>query len=157
MKIAQIAVVLSFGLITQASATVLSHTGSNYAIVVNDSRRVVNLVVSPEACKLFSSATHNGFQTTPQLSKHIYDQLEDNFDFVVFQSDQFSLPAGASYAGRSRVIQNDIKGTGQSIYDFTAEYGSSGKLQCIIHLAYQIALRDGESLHEIIHLLNNIL
>ncbi|MEK7539068.1 MAG: hypothetical protein AAB595_00280 [Patescibacteria group bacterium] len=158
-KIEQIAVLLSFGLTTQVSviATVLSHNGSDYAIVVNDSRRVVNLVVSPDACKLFSSATHDGFQITPQLSKHIYDQFEDNFDFIIFQSDQVWPPTGAAYGGQIQAIQNDTKGIGLSIYNFCDSYGSSGKLQCIIHLAELNGLIGGAGLHEIMHRWGNFL
>jgi hypothetical protein len=55
--------------------------------------------------------------------KRFYTQFDDNYDFI-------NVIYGVAYfANRYHfAIRNDVQGTGQSIFDYTAVYGSGGRL-----------------------------
>ena len=48
-------------------------------------------------------------------------------------------------------VSNTIEGTGQSIYDYSSDYGSEGKLKAVMQLTGLSYLQSGPSLHELMH------
>jgi hypothetical protein len=69
-----------------------------------------------------------------EIAKEFLRRHSDNYDFIViFSNFDFSMPtteAKAYYMG----IKNDIRGIGSPIFDSTALFGSSGKLQGLIEM-----------------------
>ena len=85
----------------------------------------------------------NRGQASAQL---FYNTLPgDDYDFLVFYPDSH-MPV--SYAAMNHPVQNTVLNIGKSTYNYTASYGSSGRLQSLILTNYQYAL---PLLHEIMH------
>lgn len=124
----------------------------DYTLTILGSGRMANLVVPATVCDSLATATHAGFGAqVSDLTKRLFEQFRDSFDFIMFVSDQDSLPAAADYYGVSTAVKNDTRGIGASQFDYGVSYGASGKLQQVLHLAEKHGLRDGPSLHEIMH------
>ncbi|NRB37998.1 MAG: hypothetical protein HRU20_05960 [Pseudomonadales bacterium] len=87
------------------------------------------------------------------LSQHIYTYLDDSFDFIFFVSPFTSenMPSTLKYSGRYSSVRSFEQGLGWATYDSSADYGSAGQLQGVMHLAKKDALRFGPSLHELAH------
>jgi len=88
------------------------------------------------------------------LTKRLYQEFNDSFDFIFFISNNDGSEAKVStipYSGNYSSIKNTITGIGQSLYDYTDDFGSAGKLQGIIHLAKHGSIKGGPSLHELMH------
>jgi hypothetical protein len=123
--------------------------GENYTLTLLGSGRVASLEVSQTLYDALIS-----FPGAPPhmtlLSRMIYNQLRDRFDFILLVSNEDSFPTGL-YSGIHGGAKNDIAGIGRAIFDSTANYGSAGRLQSVIHLPAKIAIAGGPSLHEIMH------
>ncbi|KAA1260344.1 BNR/Asp-box repeat protein [Rubripirellula obstinata] len=120
--------------------------GADSTLTVLGSQRVASLQVSQELYDQVSDGmTWNQMQ---ELTGQFYEQVQDDFDFLIFTNDQSS---SASYSGINFGVQNDVTGTGTSLYDYTNSFGSNGNLQSAIHLSSPTTLRGGPSLHEIAH------
>jgi hypothetical protein len=85
------------------------------------------------------------------MTKRIYASLPDEFDFIIFENNQASLPANAAFYGQYRPVRNDTTGLGQSLFNHTTDFGSAGALQGVIDLTTSDGLLGGPSLHEILH------
>ena len=125
----------------------ITRAGRDYILTILGSGRVASL----ESAPLFNS-TFDDMSTaeTRTITDKVYEQLEDDFDFIIICSNQGSVPSG-SYFGRFYNAQNDIAGIGKNTFDSTALYGSAGKLQGAIHLTSTSGLPGGPSLHELAH------
>lgn len=68
------------------------------------------------------------------ITKEFLKTHKDEYDFVViFSKFDYKMPeteASAFYSG----IKNDVRGIGQEIFDYSAEFGSNGKLQGTIDM-----------------------
>jgi len=85
------------------------------------------------------------------LSQHFYTYLQDEYDFIFIVCNNDTLPAGVGYYGRFYPVSNAIEGLGKSIYDYSAYYGSDGKLQGMMHFPYRAGINNGPTLHELSH------
>ena len=127
-------------------------TESDYTLTILGSGRVANLVVPAAVCDSLATSTSAGFGgQVSGLTKRLFEQFRDAFDFIMFVSDQDALPPAADYYGISTGVKNDTHGIGSSQFDSGTSYGASGKLQQVLHLAEKDGLRGGPSLHEIMH------
>ncbi len=124
--------------------------GDAYTLALHGSGRLASLEV-PSA--LYDSVTHSGATSTTitKLSRIIYEQLRDEFDFIVLISNEDRFPAGARYSGIHFGAKNDIAGLNQGIFNLGSSFGSGGRLQSVIHLVQKSGLRGGPSLHELVH------
>ncbi|MEN9575806.1 MAG: hypothetical protein RL514_3661 [Verrucomicrobiota bacterium] len=125
-------------------------TNADYTLIVNDSNRVVQLILPTNEIDTFAKV---GFPTTADvrnLTTRIYTHFNDLFDFLILISDQDTVPSG-KYFGLYFEAKNDIAGIGYRQFDSTAYYGSTGALQGTIHLTSKNALKGGPSLHELCH------
>ena len=122
--------------------------GSDYSLSILGSGRVVNLVSK----SLFNETSGAlSYSATTQITKILYSNLEDEFDFIMLAANNKTCCSDAGFYGRFRGVQNMTKGLGKSIYDSTGSYGSSGRLQGVIHFPYLYGLTGGPGLHEIAH------
>jgi hypothetical protein len=124
-----------------------SFTGADYTLTILGSGRVASL----ESISLFNN-TFDDMSTTEtrEITTRIFEQLDDDFDFIILASNQSSVPGG-SYFGRFYNAQNDIAGIGMNTFDNTTQFGSAGKLQGAMHLTSTGGLSGGPSLHELAH------
>lgn len=101
---------------------------------------IVNPVGSLDPKAAYGSASRR--QAAAQL---FYTVMGDDYDFVYFFSDA-KLPEAytAFYFG----VQNDVENIGKSIYDNSADYGSSGRLQGLMFMNFG---SNGPTLHELMH------
>lgn len=80
-------------------------------------------------------------------SKIYYNYFPDSKDFLIFFNIYQLIN---SLAGTFYGLRNDISGIGLDIYDYTAEYGSSGRLQGFINLESGSISRNLFN-HELLH------
>jgi len=122
--------------------------GPDYSLSILGSGRVVNLV-SKSLFNETSGALSSS--ATTQITKILYSHLKDEFDFIMISANNKKCCSDAGYYGRFSNVQNKTKGLGESIYDWTDSYGSTGKLQGVIHFPYLYGFGAGPGLHEIAH------
>ena len=97
---------------------------------------------------------NDGFSNTglrTDLVQDIYQRFDDDYDFIILLLNEPSIPENLSYYGRLIGISNSIDGIGLSPYDFSSEYGSSGKLKALIQMTGLEYLKYGPALHELAH------
>ncbi len=122
-------------------------TSTNFALTVLGSGRVANLQISETIYD--EMVVGNATAYMAPLSQMVLAYFDDVFDMIFFTCDEDS--SSASYAGKHWSVQNDTLGLGKSLYDNSATYGSSGKLQSAIHFPAKGAVAGGPSLHEMMH------
>jgi len=123
-------------------------TATNFSITILGSGRVANMPVSQSLFDDMAVGDSSTYMTS--LCQRVLAYFGDEFDMIFFTSDQDSA-GGAAYSGISYTIKNDTAGLGKSIYDNSAAYGSTGKLQTAIHFTAKGAVGNGPSLHEMMH------
>ena len=117
-------------------------TNADYTVIVNDSNRVVQLLLPTNEFDVFAKAGYPTTVDVRNLTTRIYTHFEDQFDFLIFISDQDTTPSG-KYSGLYFEAKNDIAGIGYRTFDSTAYYGSTGTLQGTIHLTSKNGLKNG--------------
>ena len=91
------------------------------------------------------------YDDTKPLMKKVYEKFEDAFDFVIFLYNVGNMAdIAGEIAGEAFPISNDVQGIDRDIEDNTAEFGSAGRLKCLIQLSDQRQIR-GSFLHEMMH------
>ncbi|MFT5522629.1 MAG: subtilisin-like proprotein convertase family protein, partial [Pirellulaceae bacterium] len=126
------------------TATTLVST-PDYTLKLDDSDSFVIMEVPSDGYTEWD----NGTSSRSLATQRIYDLFTDDFDFIMFVNN--ASTHSASYSGQYSSVQNEITGTGDSIFDLTSNYGSAGALQGVIHLTRGSGIRGGPSLHEIMH------
>lgn len=84
------------------------------------------------------------------VSEKVYEYMHDEFDFIIILSVEAAQPEDLFY-GRSSQVSNKIQGLGRTTCDYTAAYGSDGRLKSIIYMPRVEYIRNGPFLHEIVH------
>ena len=85
------------------------------------------------------------------LVQDVYNKFSDKYDFIFFVLNEPTIPENLYYYGKLIGVSNDVQGIGKSVYDYTSDYGSSGKLKAIMQLTGLEYLKYGPALHEIAH------
>ena len=117
----------------------ISIVGDDYVLTILGSGRVVSLQ-SP-----FVNVSGVDAVADSEIALRLYERFEDDFDFIIV-GDQWDSGFGW-FVG----VSNDVSGIGQSLFDASATYGSSGRLKGIVHMASRRAIDGGWSLHEFGH------
>ena len=92
-----------------------------------------------------------------QVTRPIYEQLPDAFDFLMFFStnkvEKEPFRSNANFfAGLHLAVQNDYTGNSRGLFDRSDDYGSGGQLKALNLLdAFERGLYDANAVHEIVH------
>lgn len=116
-------------------------------ILISNSGKNVIAMVSEEDFKLWC----NGFSSLESVFIPLYAKLEDDFDFVFLIPNTDEQITGSYVAGYSFKLSNSVTGIGLPLFDNSAIYGSSGRLKSFIWLPKRSSLKNGPSLHEMMH------
>jgi hypothetical protein len=84
------------------------------------------------------------------LFQDIYKKFKDEYDLIFLVLNEEEVPSGLPY-GRLVDISNNVSGIGIPQYDYSADFGSEGKLTAIMQLSTLNSLTRGPALHEIMH------
>ncbi len=126
-------------------------TGTNYTLTVFGSGRVASLLVDAATYDAATSSIPNTVRAS--VCKMIYQQMKDDFDFIILTQNQETSPDGS--AATHVAAQNLVSGIGTVPTFGAAYFGSAGKLQGSVHLTSLGQLKGGPSLHEIFHQFGN--
>ena len=104
------------------------------------------ITTSPEGkvySLLMTSSEYNDWKSKDQftntsireeLFKDIYKNFSDNYDFIFLVLNEEDIPENINYYGMLIDVSNDINGLGLDQYDYSSNYGSSGKLKAVMQL-----------------------
>jgi len=85
------------------------------------------------------------------LINDVYNKFSDKYDFIFFVLNEPSIPSSLFYYGKLIGVSNNVQGIGSNSYDYTSDYGSSGKLKAVMQLTGLEYLKYGPALHELAH------
>lgn len=132
---------------------------SDIELQLSDSGQVLSLVVSDESV---INAVRNGTSNTnstalKQLTQAVYSVLDDDVEFLVFIANEDQDQTTKVPNSYHRPVKNNVEGIGLGQFDFTSDYGSSGKLESIVMLNNKNDVIFGPILHEMAHRWGNYL
>ena len=135
--------------------TTTSYTYNNRDYKILDNGSFVSVLISESEYSNWNDGSINYISTTSNRTsffQDVYKIFNDDFDFVIILHNNVSLPSTFNYYGRYMPVSRSIKGISKtdSTYDYSSDYGSSGKLKFIIHMPFK-GLLSGPTLHEIFH------
>lgn len=120
---------------------------------IESSGAFCNIKLSSEEYNYWNSHSINSTEASSKIKTlcktEIYPVLKDEFDFIIVVMNNADIPQGMPY-GEYQHVKNDVQGIGLELFDRTAEFGSSGKLQGIYFL-YKNNIDNGPVLHEMFH------
>ncbi|WP_010177428.1 T9SS type A sorting domain-containing protein [Aquimarina agarilytica] len=128
-----------------------------HIIKVNSNNTFASLQLSE---KEYDSWIQNDDFTTSKevvsnLTKELYNNFEDNYDFIVFVLNEKEVPTTGKidYFGINNVINSKIEGISftNDKSDDSKFYGSDGVLKSIMHFPEKEGMLFGPFLHEIMH------
>lgn len=122
-------------------------TSLDMNLLISNSGRNVIALVSEEDFKLWC----NGFSSLESIFLPLYSKIKDDFDFAFLIPNIDERISGSNVAGYSLKVSNSVMGIGLPLYDYSAAYGSSGRLKSFIRLPKRSSLKNGPSLHELMH------
>ena len=85
------------------------------------------------------------------LIQDVYQKFPDKYDFIFFVLNEPSIPSSLNYYGKLIGVSNNVQGIGSNSYDYTSDYGSSGKLKAVMQLTGLEYIKYGPALHELAH------
>ena len=98
--------------------------------------------------------TNDGFTDASlriDLINDIYKKFPDKYDFIFLVLNEPSIPSSLYYYGMLIGVSNDVQGIGKYNYDYSSDYGSSGRLKAVMQLTGLEYLKYGPALHELAH------
>lgn len=121
--------------------------GDDFRVRIHRSRRVAELNVSRDQLAQWFAIPFSRW--SPQATQRLYRVFADDFDFIVFVPPSEGQHIAILADGTSTRVRNDIEGLGMSLFDKTAWYGSSGRLQSTVLLGGIDHVVAGPSLREL--------
>ena len=119
---------------------------------LHSNNRVSSLLMTES--EYINWVTNDGF-TDPDLRlslvNDVYNKFPDKYDFIFFILNEPSIPLSLYYYGMLIGVFNDVEGIGKYAYDYTSDYGSTGKLKAVMQLTGLEYLKYGPALHELAH------
>lgn len=129
-------------------------TSNNDGFTIHENNRVVSLNLGQEAYNAWvnNDYFYNDFSKVKPVMTRIYEKFNDNFDFIFFVLNEDMTPDSIPYSGLNISGINTIEGIGKYIQPRTSStFGSSNKLQSTMQLTSRNAMRNGPTLHELMH------
>ena len=135
------------------STTTYTYNNRDYKILDNGS--FVSVLISDSEYSNWNDGNINyiiNYSNRTSFFQDVYKIFNDDFDFFVLLHNNVSLPSTFNYYGLYVPVSRSIKGISKTdiTYDYSSDYGSSGKLKFIIHMPFK-GLLSGPTLHEIFH------
>ena len=125
---------------------------TDHEITLHFNNRVTSLLMSNSEYKDWvNNDEFSNSEKRKAITNDIYKKFPDKYDFIFFVLNEPGIPESMNYYGKLIGVSNNIEGTGQSIYDYSSDYGSEGKLKSIMQLSGLEFLRSGPALHELAH------
>ena len=113
-----------------------------------------NLYLHPDGIAIeYRQGTNQAitYEQMKPILKKLYEKFDDAFDFVVCMYNVGNMAEIAGeIAGQAFPISNNVQGIDREIEDNSSDFGSSGKLKCLIQLSDRRQIR-GSFLHELMH------
>lgn len=113
-----------------------------------------NLYLHPDGLALeYRQGTNQAivYEKTKSIMQSVYKKFEDVFDFVVFMYNVGNMEEIAGeIAGQAFTITNNVQGIGRELFDNSADFGSHGRMKCLIQLSSRRQIK-GAFLHEVMH------
>ena len=125
---------------------------TDHVFVTHENKRVSSMQMTASEYQAWIDEDHfrdNDVSLT--VFNDIYKQLTDEYDFIFLVLNEEGIPENLTYYGMLKSVSNDILGTGQDVYDYSADYGSGGKLKAVMQLTGLRYLKSGPALHELMH------
>ncbi len=123
-----------------------------YDYELHSNNRVSSLLMEENE---YSNWVNNDGFTDPSirlpLVQDVYERFADKYDFIFFVLNEQSIPSSLFYYGMLIGVSNNVQGIGSSIYDYTSDYGSAGRLKAVMQLTGLEYLKYGPALHELAH------
>ena len=123
-----------------------------YEYELHSNNRVSSLLMSESEYSNWVSNdgfSNNGIRSP--LINDVYNKFSDKYDFIFFVLNEPSIPSSLFYYGKLIGVSNNVQGIGSNSYDYTSDYGSSGKLKAVMQLTGLEYLKYGPALHELAH------
>ena len=89
-----------------------------------------------------------------EITNLVYSKLNDDFDFVFYVLNtpiDETIKNQLGFYGLTSRVSNNVLGLGTGRHNFTAEWGSDGKLISALYFTGYDAISAGPSLHELLH------
>lgn len=120
---------------------------------IHENKRVVSLNLGEDYnAWVANDYFRNDFTKVKPVMARVYEKFHDNFDFIFFVLNEDNTPDTISYSGLNISGINNIEGIGKRISSQTSPtFGSSNKLQSTMQLTSRKAMRNGPTLHELMH------
>ena len=141
-----------FGIYSCEDKSLDSGYNTKYEFELHSNNRVSSLLMSKNEYDEW--VNNDGFSNDglrSGLVQDLYKRFDDDYDFIILLLNEPSIPENLTYYGRLIGVSNSIEGIGLSSYDFSSEYGSSGKLKALIQMTGLEYLKYGPALHELAH------
>jgi len=151
-------------LLTENNSETINNDSNNTSSSNNNGVESDHLITSPSQSKasslLMTSSEYSQWINDDQfrdgffrnnLFKDIYKRFTDKYDFIFLVLNEENIPQNINYYGMLIDVSNNVSGIGLSQYDYSSDYGSSGKLKAVMQLTGLSFLQNGPALHELMH------
>lgn len=126
---------------------------NTHKITIHPNKRVASLKMSSDEYKSYVENDEfrkdNG-RYKESIIKDIYKKFEDDYDYIILVLNEDEVPPELP-SGVNAVIGNDLQGIGKTIFDYSSEYGSQGKLKSVVQMYSFDGITRGPMLHEIMY------
>tara|TARA_B110000444_G_scaffold261392_1_gene313155 strand:+ start:7769 stop:8863 length:1095 start_codon:yes stop_codon:yes gene_type:complete len=130
----------------------VSSQNSDHLITTYSGNKVSSLLMASGEYSSWKSEDHFSEASYREaIVKDIYKEFSDKYDFIFLVLNEEEIPEGINYYGKNVGVSNNITGIGGGIYNYTSNYGSSGKLKSVMQLSSLSFLQNGPALHELMH------
>lgn len=109
------------------------------------------LMTSSEYSNWINNDGFRDYSLRMPLFNEIYETFPDEYDFIFLVLNEPNIPSNLSYYGMLIGVSNDVEGIGKTMFDYSSDYGSTGKLKAVMQLTGLEYLKYGPSLHELAH------
>lgn len=123
-----------------------------FTLSVNTYGRFASMQVAAPEFATYATMTGITNAQVQTLTQRIYRYFPDQFDYIMFVDNLPDLAfANNGLFGFNQPVKNQTTGTGQALFNNTAAYGSSGKLNNVLFMGSELDMYHRTFLHEFLH------
>lgn len=124
---------------------------AQHPIEIDSRGRVASIELTHQEYQDYKDTGYNTSSERQALVSEIYETFADDFDFVALVLNETETPPTITSFGTNYGVKNEVQNIGRGVFDNTAAYGSDGKLLSLLQFPRRNLIRNGPSLHEIMH------